>query len=42
VAIKSYDMTGNEDSLRRQAIMNEINILRDIDHRNLSKLYGVY
>jgi serine/threonine protein kinase len=42
VAIKSYDMIGNEDNLRQKAIMNEITILRDIDHSNISKLYGVY
>lgn len=39
VAIKSYDMT---EIPRRQAVMNEITILRSINHPNLNRIFGVY
>lgn len=45
VAIKSYDMSAsasNDDPRRQQAIMNEITTLRNIDHPNLNRLFGVY
>lgn len=41
-ALKSIDKSNITDSKSVEAIMNEIDILRHLDHQNIAKLYKIY